>query len=272
MLKVKNWNRFQHYKNRKPGSKLTWIKFYTDLLNDLEWFKLDDQSKATLVMLWLVASEYDGNLPPENQLAFRLRTSEKQLKATILKLSHWIQFDSSGALDGLYSPSRQEKEEEKEEEKIKTLVPCGTPAHEFGKSISINPKEIEFKELEGLIPTCKEVEIAETILDGEPVMTVEDVIELWNSKASPELPRVKLVAKTREVHVKARLKSFPHRHQWEHLIERVNSSPFLIGLKTTWRCDFDWVINPTNMAKILEGNYDDTGNRSNNNSSRFATR
>jgi hypothetical protein len=116
------------------------------------------------------------------------------------------------------------------------------------------------------------VEEGEIIQQGEIVFSVEDVIELWNSMAHANLPRVKLLAKTREIHVKARLQSFPHRHQWEHLIERVNASPFLTGLGAEWKCNFDWIMNPSNMAKILEGNYDDAGNRHNRNRSGFAAR
>lgn len=32
-------------------------------------------------------------------------------------------------------------------------------------------------------------------------------------------------------------------------------SPFLMGEKTDWRADFDWLMKPKNFIKVLEGNY-----------------
>jgi hypothetical protein len=41
----------------------------------------------------------------------------------------------------------------------------------------------------------------------------------------------------------------------------VISSPFLRGENDKgWRADFDWVLNPNNLAKIVEGKYDDRKN------------
>ena len=32
-----------------------------------------------------------------------------------------------------------------------------------------------------------------------------------------------------------------------------------------WRADFDWIMKPTNMCKVLEGKYDDKGGPDNGN-------
>ena len=65
--KIKNWNKFQHFKDRRPP----WVKLYRDLLDDLEWFELDPVSSKNLINLWLIASEYDGCLPSIEILSFR---------------------------------------------------------------------------------------------------------------------------------------------------------------------------------------------------------
>jgi len=111
--KIKNWHQFQHFKDRKPP----WIKLYRDLLDDVDWHDLDPKAAKHLVMIWLVASEYDGELPDMKTLAFRLRVPENEAKSIVSKLSHWlIQTDISVILER-YQVDSLEIETEKETER-----------------------------------------------------------------------------------------------------------------------------------------------------------
>lgn len=56
---VKNFDRFQHYKDRSPP----WIKLYNELLDDYEFGLLPDASKMHLVAIWLLASRSDNKIP-----------------------------------------------------------------------------------------------------------------------------------------------------------------------------------------------------------------
>lgn len=58
-LAVKNWAEFQHYKDRNPP----WIKLHRALLDDYEFARLQDASKAHLMLIWLFASQADGRIP-----------------------------------------------------------------------------------------------------------------------------------------------------------------------------------------------------------------
>jgi len=78
-MQIKNWSKFQHFRDRKPP----WIKLYRDILDDREWHNLEPKAAKTLVMLWVIASEDDGLLPDEETLAFRLRLSIQQLRNDI---------------------------------------------------------------------------------------------------------------------------------------------------------------------------------------------
>lgn len=60
-LRVKNWTEFQHYKDRNPP----WIKLHRALLDDYEFARLQDASKAHLVLIWLFASQRDGSIPAD---------------------------------------------------------------------------------------------------------------------------------------------------------------------------------------------------------------
>ncbi|OEU71741.1 MAG: hypothetical protein BA863_06600 [Desulfovibrio sp. S3730MH75] len=70
-MKIKNWNKFQHFKDRRPP----WIKLYHDLLDNYEWFSLSDKASKALISIWLIASEYGGILPSAKDISWRLRLS-----------------------------------------------------------------------------------------------------------------------------------------------------------------------------------------------------
>jgi hypothetical protein len=109
-MRIKNWNKFQHFKDRKPP----WVKLYRDLLDDIDWHELDAQASKVLVMLWLIASEEDGNIPSTKTLAFRLRMTEKQTIDCLNKLSHWLEQDNISVISERYQSDGLERETETE--------------------------------------------------------------------------------------------------------------------------------------------------------------
>lgn len=117
-MRIKGWDRFQHFKDRKP----IWIKLYRELLDDLNWHELSGDDAKTLVMLWLIASENNGELPDERTLAFRLRVSEKSIKTTLSRLEHWVvsdryQTDIKLISDGYQVDTLEKRREETDKEK-----------------------------------------------------------------------------------------------------------------------------------------------------------
>ena len=114
-MKIKNWTKFQHFKDRRPP----WVKLYRDILDDIEWHELDPLAAKVLVMLWLIASEDDGRIPDTKTLAFRLRLTEVKTKEVVIKLSHWLEQDDINVISERYQhdPLETERETEKEKEK-----------------------------------------------------------------------------------------------------------------------------------------------------------
>jgi hypothetical protein len=58
-LSVKNWDEFQHYKDRNPP----WIKLHNSLLEDYEFECLQDASKGHLLCIWMLASRTNNKIP-----------------------------------------------------------------------------------------------------------------------------------------------------------------------------------------------------------------
>jgi hypothetical protein len=109
---VKNWNRFQHFKDRRPP----WIKLYREILEDPDWHDLDGENAKGLTMLWLIASEKSGELPDARKLAFRLRKSETEVKQLLNALSHWLEQDDITPISSGYQHDAPEREGETEAE------------------------------------------------------------------------------------------------------------------------------------------------------------
>lgn len=88
----------------------------------------------------------------------------------------------------------------------------------------------------------------------------EAILQHWNEICGELLPRIQSMTEKRKEHVRARLKEYP-LDEWPKIFARVARSRFLTGENDKgWRADFDWVINPNNMIKIVEGKYDDRKN------------
>lgn len=126
-----NWASFQHYKDRSPA----WIKLHRSMiLDNPKWHRLPLASKAIAPSIWLLASEGpDGEITSTMEdLAFRLRVSEKEAKAALIPLIEANFFtlvhDASGVLaeclqgaSGVLAQRRGEEkrgEEEGEEKRV----------------------------------------------------------------------------------------------------------------------------------------------------------
>jgi len=87
MIKIKNWSKYQSYKDRRPP----WIRFHRTMLDDYAYQKMSADSRALLPMLWLLACEDEdprsGLIQLEiEEISFRLRQPEKIINKCINEL------------------------------------------------------------------------------------------------------------------------------------------------------------------------------------------
>lgn len=72
----------------------------------------------------------------------------------------------------------------------------------------------------------------------------------------PSLPAVRSLSDARKKAIKARLNSYSEDDLREAFI-KAEDSDFLKGKNNrNWQANFDWIIKDANLAKILDGNYD----------------
>ena len=118
VLKPKNWEKFQHYRDRCPP----WIKLHRHLLNDRAYMNLPLASKAIAPLLWLLASESkDGSFDAASEeLAFRLRIASKDIEQGLKPLiDNGFFVDARNMLAPCYQLAIPETERETETERDK---------------------------------------------------------------------------------------------------------------------------------------------------------
>jgi len=128
---VKNFERFQHYKDRAPP----WIKLYNELLDDYEFGRLPDASKMHLIAIWLLASRSNNKIPYDSAWVARRINANTKVDLTLLACAGFIvvdqqvqtkEQDASNALaDGAQDAclEREERRDRVETEQIAASPP-----------------------------------------------------------------------------------------------------------------------------------------------------
>lgn len=90
----------------------------------------------------------------------------------------------------------------------------------------------------------------------------DDIAKLYNDICSYKLPKVLRISTSRKRHIKARFSDGYTIDDFERLFKMTVASPFLCGENgRNWTANFDWLIEPGNMIKVLEGNYNLRANK-----------
>lgn len=124
-LFVKNWTKFQHYRDRDPP----WIKLHKSLLDDYEFCRLQDASKLHLIMLWLYAARNNGRMPNDPEfLRNKLSLSKPpDLKLLIEKGFLIVEQDASVMLSPRLQDAMPEGEGETYKQEAETEVDRRAP-------------------------------------------------------------------------------------------------------------------------------------------------
>lgn len=119
-LSVKNWDDFQHYKDRTPP----WIKLHRTLLDDYAFSRLQDASKAHLMLIWLLASQMDNKIPYDDVWIGRKigATDHVDIKSLIDSGFLFLASDDSDVLANC-TPETEEESEKEREKKESPLPP-----------------------------------------------------------------------------------------------------------------------------------------------------
>ena len=94
--------------------------------------------------------------------------------------------------------------------------------------------------------------------DRQGSCNYQQIADMYNDTCV-SFPRLTSLSEARKKAIKARLKVYS-LEDFQRLFEKAEASTFLKGGNDrNWSATFDWLIKDTNMAKVLDGNYDNRG-------------
>lgn len=97
-------------------------------------------------------------------------------------------------------------------------------------------------------------------IDKRKNIDYEQIKDLYNATCV-SFPRLTVLSDNRKKAIKARLHTYTIE-QFKQMFEIAEQSDFLKGANNRdWSANFDWLIKDSNFAKVLEGNYNNTPNR-----------
>lgn len=117
-LAVKNFEHFQHYKDRRPP----WIKLYQEVLEDYDFTRLQDASRSHLLAIWLLASRYENRVPYDAEWIGRAILASSPVDLDVLISAGFLTVcgDGSAMLAKREQDAKPEVETERETETEKT--------------------------------------------------------------------------------------------------------------------------------------------------------
>lgn len=80
-----------------------------------------------------------------------------------------------------------------------------------------------------------------------------EIVNLFNSTCT-SLSKIQRLTDKRKKAIKTRLKTFTI-DDYKKAFQMVEESDFLSGRSGSWKASFDWLLNESNLIKVLEGNY-----------------
>ena len=252
-----------------------WIKITTDIFDDEKILLIENLPDAyAIITVWfkllcLAGKQNNSGVFMMGQIAYTdkmLATIFRMKESTVtMALQTFEQFGMVEIIDGVITipnwgkhQNLDQLESKKEymrnymkeyREKQKQLT-CKTSCKTNSKS-NVSEADKDNKDKENKDKENKDKENKENV-------TCKQVVDLFHSICT-SYPSVKTLSEARKKAIKARLKAYSI-DDFTTLFEKAEASAFLKGSNDwNWTANFDWLIKDANMAKVIDGNYDNKG-------------
>lgn len=272
---------------------MDWLRWYHGTINDPKWAMIARKTGLNIcvvISIWAALLEYASQSedrgsvadfdPEEIDAVFGLddgtcaavieaMTSKGIIEAG--RIAKWSkrQFDEQNAEKvRRYKERQREKAEAEQKDTDKTPIDTKETPRDTDKTPSDTPDTDT--------DTDTDSDIKKMIMSLTGHVSVSDAkksvscpceqIVAAYSAILPGLLPVQRLTDARRKALSARWREDKDRQSlswWNDYFERVRESDFLMGKcapsqgrSTAWTADFDWLIKPTNLQKVIEGKYD----------------
>ena len=184
-------------------------------------------------------------------MAFFINEGMVSVENDVYMLSNWSEYQNVDGLEKIKEQNRLRQEKYRQKQKLLLGNVTDNVIVTQDNAIEID-KEIE-------IEIDKEKEIHKEKID------YQQIIDLFNT-ICVFFPSVRSLSDARKKAIKARLNTYTVE-DFKQCFENAEASSFLKGGNNrNWTATFDWLIKDQNMAKVLDGNYNDAKNAGNTSS------
>ena len=254
-------------------SDVKWIKITTDIFDDEKILLIESLPEAdSLIVIWFKLLCLAGKMNnsgvfmlndkiayTEKMLATIFRRKEATVKLAletfeqfgmvevvdnVITIPNWGKHQN---LDQLESKKEYQREYMREYREKQKKLTCKTNSKTNSKANVSSLEEEGDKDKE-----------EEREREGEKIRestSYQLIADMYNDTCV-SFPRLTTLSDARKKAIKARLKVYTVE-DFQRLFDKAEASSFLKGGNDrNWSATFDWLIKDTNMAKVLDGNYD----------------
>lgn len=265
-------------------AEVKWIKIVTDIFNDEKMRYIETlPSGETLIVVWFKILCLAGRSNTNGMLMMteRIPYTEQMLASIFGKDIKTIQFSLNvfselemiEIVDSkIYVLNWQKHQNIEGLEKLREQGRIRTARYREKKMIELehdvtqsngecNVTVTHGNETERELERELEEDKEKTTTVAVPFSKIKD---LYNSTCTT-LSKIKIMSENRKTHVRARWTQYGEDYSiFETLFSKAEESTFLQGKNNRgWKADFDWLMNETNMSKVLEGKYENEINKGN---------
>lgn len=242
-----------------------WIKITTDIFDDEKILLIESMPSAdSIIVIWFKLltmagkQNNDGVFMMSNRIAYTdemlATVFRRDVNTVRLALNTFQQFGMIEIIDNVITIPNWNKhqsldayEKKKERDRLYQAERRAAQRALIGKS-SDKSSDIVVSEED------KEKEIDKE-LDKRERVNYQRIADMYN-ETCVSFPRLKSMSDSRKKAIKARLNTYTE-DDFKTLFEKAEASSFLKGDNNrNWTATFDWLIKDSNMAKVLDGNYD----------------
>lgn len=260
-------------------SNVKWIKVMTDMFDNRKIKQIEQLPDGdSIIVIWVKLLCLAGNVNecgfvfftkeipytdemmatefnrPVSTIRLALQTFQRfgmvEIINDVIKISNWENYQNVDGMDKLREQTR--KRVAKYREKQKHLL------EDKGKKDSNATCNVTVTECNAIEEDKEEDIERDKEEDKEKeknIINYQKIVDMYNDTCV-SLPRVTSLSEARRKAIRARLKTYS-LDDLKRVFEKAEASNFLKGANgRNWNATFDWLLKDSNIAKVLDGNYD----------------
>ena len=250
---VFNNRKIKQIKHMPDGNSiiLVWIELLclAGEINDNGFIYLTKEIPYTEQMM---ASQFEE---PLATIQLALRTFEQfemiDIIDNVLHISNWKVYQNIEGMEKVRLQNKLRKQKQREKEKLLS-VGCHVTSRDSHATEEDKEKDIYNKSSNEDL-SC--LTASKNDENGHKKVDYQQIADLYNTICK-SFPRCTTLSEKRKKAINARLKTYSV-DDIKKCFEKAEQSNFLKGGNNrNWSANFDWLMSDSNMAKVLDGNYD----------------